>query len=719
MSETSLDMDLSPDQKFLAVGSEDNLVHVVDLESGAEVRRLRGHSDNLMNVRYSSDGKTIVSGGQDHTARVWDAKTGAPLGLPLLHGDYVHGLSFDPTGRFVATASHDGSLRMFQVDRLSQAEAGGGHLGAVGWVSTSPRGDIIASGGTDRSLRIWDRVTGHETRVFPFISNIMSVSWSGSELSALGADNVVRTWNLDTDSREPTSLRPVPAANEPRQLSPDGNLFAAEGKNRSVIVWDRTTGIEQHVLTGHTSDIRAIAWGPKQQRLAAGAEGGDVILWDLASEQGRHLVGHTDAVWAAAFSADGKKLATAGFGGSLWVWDTETGEGRALAQLPSRIYDVKWDPTGEHVAVTCSDSKARIVAIGGGSSLELVGHQAEVNRVAWTADGKAVVTGGDDGAVRLWDPTTGRSLWHTVALAPGPVQLLTHEGWLDLDGKDTTVAVHPDPAKLPAAAWRTALQGGARGSAVHRNGKTLCVARWDGTVELWDMTRDTRVASAPLGQPEQVLALSEGCALRAGGKVALLTAQGALTELPTEGEVTTIGGGSPLLVGVEGAVLAFDDNGAVTHKLAVAVGATALGNGSEGAVVGYRDGAVAVQPWESTRARWLERVPASPARITVPGPPGTLIVGYVSGEVGLWSERDGSALVDAHLHGPIDHVLVEAAHVHVASELGAYLTWDLEAFEASRCDVLRRVWASVPVTWEDGAPLLTPPPTDHPCASAP
>lgn len=103
----------SPDGKRLALVGEQSLAKVYDTTSGNEVATLKEHDGIVFAVAFSPDGKTIVTGGDDGIARLWDVATGKSLALLRGHTDSIKAVSFDLNGTLLFTGSADKLVKVW------------------------------------------------------------------------------------------------------------------------------------------------------------------------------------------------------------------------------------------------------------------------------------------------------------------------------------------------------------------------------------------------------------------------------------------------------------------------------------------------------------------------------------------------------------------------------------------------------------------------------
>src|SRR5262249_44289551 len=147
--------------------------------------------------------------------------------------------------------------------------------------------------------------------------------------------------------------------------------------DKTLKICDAATGLVTLTLKGHT---HGVAWSPDGKRVVSGGEDKTVKVWDAAT--GREtltLKGHSQPVKSVSFRPDGKRI----------VSGSREMDARGQRLLPG---DVKvWDAaTGEEL-------------------LSLKGHTSDVRTVAYSPDGKRIVSGGaatSNSSVKVWDAAT-------------------------------------------------------------------------------------------------------------------------------------------------------------------------------------------------------------------------------------------------------------------------------------------------------------------------
>ncbi len=99
------------DDTMLATGSYDATIRLWDIESGAVIRELRGHTRGIRAIQF--DEKILVSGSLDGTVRIWNHLTGELLNTLAGHSDGVISVNFDR--EYLASGSIDRTIKIFNL----------------------------------------------------------------------------------------------------------------------------------------------------------------------------------------------------------------------------------------------------------------------------------------------------------------------------------------------------------------------------------------------------------------------------------------------------------------------------------------------------------------------------------------------------------------------------------------------------------------------------
>lgn len=152
-------LEFSPDDQYLASGSADRFVRVVDLASGKTKHSMEGHTHHVLDVSWQADGRTLVSAGADAVVKIWDAVTGERKRNIEGFKKEATGVGFLGNKAEVLASSGDASIAVYGLDgkRRRVMEGARGFIFAE---SVSADGRYVAGGGQDGILRIWDAPSG-------------------------------------------------------------------------------------------------------------------------------------------------------------------------------------------------------------------------------------------------------------------------------------------------------------------------------------------------------------------------------------------------------------------------------------------------------------------------------------------------------------------------------------------------------------------------------
>jgi WD40 repeat protein len=651
-------------QRVIAAGA-DGLIWIWSLKDGSR-SALSGHGAGVREIDVSRDGHSIASVGLDKTARLWRLRAHTAISPTT---SPVWGLSFSPDGKLLVTGSRDAKLRRWRVNDGQLLGTHGGHTSTVISTAVSPQGALIATGGGDKTVRLWKTSTGAPVDVLlGHRGDVFSVAFS-----------------------------------------PSGKLLASGGSDKTVRLWDPLARRSLRVVGGFGGAVWDVTFSPDGRTLAASSRDKLIRLIDPRSGRVlRTLKGHQAGVFGLAFSPDGRALISGSSDGTLRRWTLPAGRGEVFARVKGRFYFVDVDPSGRYVAATASDGVPRLYATATGKLLaQLRGHLAEANYLRFAPSGKLLASSSDDGTVRLWRVPSGRPFWH----APGIVLrgsraaplLFSHRGWRTLDTDK--------PLSPPTTRWRAAVEQ-AHGLSVDTKGQRLCLHRFDGRLELWDLRQDKPLFSDQPGELREVLALAEGCVTIGAKGARYYVADGSYRPLGKARTLARDGAGFLLAIG-DGVAL-YDARGRRERSYAsLDAGVTAMTRVGGKLLLGFANGSI---EYAGGARISFERVPSSRVVRLRPGPQGTVIAGYANGLVGLWSLADGLRLGHTYLHGPARHLLLRQRRLYAVSDLGDRRVLRLDAFYVEACELLRDIWRQVPAIWDDGRPQLRPPPTTHRCA---
>jgi WD40 repeat protein len=449
---------MSPDGKELVYRTVGSGVRTIDAVTAAEIAfypDLRG----WWIFQYSPSGKYFVSAMQDHYDVVVRETGEILVSSESLNELQGFAFSSDETRLYVAA----GGVSEWDLAKKKMVqEYSDGEMHGTRGPALSPDGKLIAVGqvGVDVFEHGKGKVRFHledkgERHLF------LSVAFSpdGKRLIAASQKGPIYIWNV-ADWKLLTKLVGG-RGSTPMKLSPDGKRLAVAGSGTRIWIWDLEHGKLLHDEPGHAWEVRSVAFSPDSALIATGSVGKETQLWEAAT--GKHVASLPAASpTLLTFASKGQRLLTfAGYQREIaaWKWGpaavdrklacAETTEldgyvrvflspdHRRMLQLTEVFKKELWSmevvefPSMKPLAKAKVDGLSRsgaitgdgtLVAFGSGGLLAkdhhdiqlfdvaaaktigtLQGHTSAPEDMAFTPDGKLLVSGGCDRTLRVWN----------------------------------------------------------------------------------------------------------------------------------------------------------------------------------------------------------------------------------------------------------------------------------------------------------------------------
>jgi serine/threonine protein kinase len=287
------------------------------------------------------------------------------------------------------------------------------HTEKIHKLAWSPDGKHIASSSLDETMHIWQALTGSSVLIQRVNSlQATSIAWSpdGKCIAATSglASDTIQIYDASSGqiSTKYANYTDHEESIQALAWSPDGRYMASAGEDKTVQVWDVTTGRTIHTHRGHSMNVTNVAWSPDSRRIASCSEDKTVQVWD-ATNGGNIFVyyAHQDKVNAVTWSPGSTHIASASEDRTIHVWDASSG--RKVLMYSSHdggVTDVAWAHDGLRIASSSLDETVQIWHVMTGNTLfTYTSHTDWISSIAWSPDGKYIASGSWDKTIQVWE----------------------------------------------------------------------------------------------------------------------------------------------------------------------------------------------------------------------------------------------------------------------------------------------------------------------------
>jgi WD40 repeat protein len=461
----------SPDGKHLLVAgcsaTRGARVERLDIASGKLLKRVTFRPDNY-NIIFAPDNRTAATYTYPGQLCLYDLSTGEKRPLPRKENVDYFSLSFSPDGRTLLAWDRwaetvyfwdvmKGQLtRRLRVPDLRRAFESAPLL-------LSPDGTTLASYERDRVLRLWDARTGQLRLRLPGHVHTpwhLAFSADGQEVVSYSGRpdpfGEVYRWQAATGKPLGSFALDAPMDNYLRgavreRMAPGGRHLALQ-LHRSLHVFETRTG-KRIDLSAPLTEGADWSFSPDGRSLVLTGPNRSVGLWDVTTgklQRRLELEKKGGPITWLRFSPDGRTLATGDGGGKgqdVRLWDAATGQHRARLTLPQEVgafwrapehWEIAFAPDGRYLfasnyqAVGAWDTVTRREAALVQPDEHAGGGGAAMGPVAVSPDGRLLTWCLSPGYLRLYEACTGRLVhrfadgeYWSVAFAPTGWRLAT------------------------------------------------------------------------------------------------------------------------------------------------------------------------------------------------------------------------------------------------------------------------------------------------------
>lgn len=335
-----------------------------------------------------------------------------------------------------------------------------------------------------------NRLEGHEKEV-----SDIAFSPEGNLMATAGWDKTIKLWSRDGELLQ--TLKGHKDAVHSVAFSPNGDLIASGSRDGTIKLWSRNGKLIQ-TLKGHNGQVNSVIFSPNGKLIVSASDDTTIKLWSHNGKLLQTFNGHQDRINSLAFSPNGKLIVSGSWDKSVKIWNLDGELVKTLRGHDEGVSSVAFNSKNSQIATASFDGTVKLWSRDGKELQTLnKGHQSAVFGVVFSPDGKFIVTSSSDKTAKLWS-LDGKEL----RTMQGHQNIVSSAAFSP-KGDIIATTSFDRTVKL----WRREtqhikiLKGHQRvvnSVEFSPDGKLIATASWDNTVKLWSKDDSKLLQTLPL-----------------------------------------------------------------------------------------------------------------------------------------------------------------------------------------------------------------------------